>query len=179
MNWLRIGLVGLMLALLALYLAALRSHFIEQGQAQVQTRWDAQKLVDQAETQRLAQAARADELTKFRNAERNAHEDAQRELARARRTADLAASHSRLRATLEALTGRELPATPSDPGAAACAVQATTYRELFASCADRYAAVATAAEQLRDQVTGLQDYALQVCRSPQGASSLSTTGNAP
>lgn len=47
---------------------------------------------------------------------------------------------------------------PSDPAAAAAAHEATVARELLGSCSEEYRAVATEADRLRIQVTGLHEY---------------------
>ena len=51
---------------------------------------------------------------------------------------------------------------PADPGAARYAHEATAARELLGACAQEYRAVAAAADELNDQVTGLQEYAASV-----------------
>lgn len=56
--------------------------------------------------------------------------------------------------------------TPSDPAAARYADDARLARGLLGACAEEYRAVAGAADQLRDQVTGLQDWARAV--APRG-----------
>lgn len=78
----------------------------------------------------------------------------QQELA-ARVTATDSAAVS-LRDEIARLNARPVP---DNPGAAAYAHEATVARELLGQCAERYKAVATNAEGLTDQVTGLQEYA--------------------
>jgi hypothetical protein len=47
---------------------------------------------------------------------------------------------------------------PANPESAAFADEASAARQLLGECADEYRAVATDADRLRDQVTGLQHY---------------------
>lgn len=53
-------------------------------------------------------------------------------------------------------------APDADP--ATLAGQARTARELLGACSEEYRGVARQADELRDQVTGLQDYATSVCK---------------
>lgn len=54
---------------------------------------------------------------------------------------------------------------PEDAAAAAYAGEARVARELLGTCSQRYTEVARDADELRDQVTGLQAFATQVCRA--------------
>lgn len=135
------------------------------GQASVQSQWDAQKLIDTTESDRLAREASAEQLSKFRNSERVSDEQASRDALRAQRFGSVADERDSLRNTLEAINQRDLSTTPTDAGAAACAGEAATARELFGSCAEVYISVAQQAEGLRDQVTGLLDFTQSVCQS--------------
>lgn len=137
----------------------------DKGVAAVQAQWDKQKAVDLAESTRLTLEASATALQKFRNSERNTDEQTRLDTGRAQRTVALAAQSSRVRPALEAFRQRDLSTTPGTASAAAFAGEATTARELFGSCTERYSALAQQAEQLRDQVTGLLADALNVCRS--------------
>lgn len=165
MNWMRLALIAAVLAALAAGAAAVRSHLIGVGEQRVQARWDAQKAVDQAETLRLARLAHAEQLIKFRNAERISDEQARLEAARLRRIAAGDAVADRLRGTIEALNRRDMSAAGSDAGAAALAQGAATARELFGSCTERYRGLASEADRLRDQVSGLLVDAMFVCRA--------------
>ena len=144
---------------------AWRSHLIAtgdaQGAARVQAAWDAQENARNAATAR-------DNATKFRNAERTAHEDAQRETARRARDAAAAAAVRGLRAEIARLNARPDPYPAGDAGLAACAGEAATARELLGESAGAYQELAGAADELRDQVVGLQDFAARVCRAGQG-----------
>ena len=154
---------------LALTLAAVlgvdtyRAHLVAkgdvQGAARVQAAWG------QQEAERSAATAR-DNATKFRNAERVAHEDAQREAARLARDAAAATAVRSLRAEVAHLNQRAHPYPANDAGLAACAGEAATARELFGESAGAYSELAAEADGLRDQVAGLQDFARAVCRAP-------------
>lgn len=130
-----------------------------QGAARVQAAWD------KKETDRNATTAR-NNATKFRNAERLAYEDAQREAARLARDAAAATAVRSLRAQIKRLNERPHPYPAGDAGLAACASEAATSRELFGESAAAYSDVAAAADGLRDQVAGLQDFVRGVCRAP-------------
>lgn len=134
-----------------------------RGAARVQAAWDAQ------ENTRSAATAR-DNAAKFRNAERTAHEDAQREAARLVRDAAAATAVRSLRAEITRLNQRPDPYPAGDAGIAACAGEARAARELFGESSGAYQELAAAADGLRDQVTGLQDFARTVCRAGAGPS---------
>ena len=164
MNAASIRLIGLGLLVVAAIVGAkaLQSHLIAKGDAQgaarVQVAWDAQEAVRN-------QATARDNAAKFRNAERTAHEDAQRETARRARIAAAAAELRGLRAQIDRLNARPDPYPATDAGIAACAGEAATARQLFAESAGAYQELAAEADGLRDQVTGLQDFARNVCRA--------------
>jgi ABC-type transporter Mla subunit MlaD len=71
------------------------------------------------------------------------------------RADSLDAVNGGLRDEITRLNGR--PA-PTDATAAAYAGEARTARELLGTCANEYRTVAKEADQLRDQVSGLQNY---------------------
>ena len=137
-----------------------QSHLISQGDAQgaarVQAAWDAQENARNAATAR-------DNATKFRNAERLAHEDAKREAARRARDAAAAAAVRSLHTEIARLNSRPDPYPAGDAGLVACAGEARTARELFGESAGAYQELAAEADGLRDQVTGLQSFARHVC----------------
>ncbi|GKT18573.1 DUF2514 domain-containing protein [Acidovorax sp. SUPP2522] len=133
-----------------------------QGAARVQTDWDAQENARNAATAR-------DNATKFRNAERVAHEDAQREAKRLARDAAAAGALRGLRAEIARLNQRPDPYPAGDAGLAACTREAATARELLGESSAAYQGLAEEADGLRDQVTGLQDFALNVCRAGRPA----------
>lgn len=141
------------------YQARLVARGDAQGAARVQAAWNRQ------DAERSAATAR-DNATQFRNAERVAHEDAQREAARLARDAVAASAVRGLRAQVQRLNSRPDPYPATDAGLAACAGEAATGRELFGESAAAYAELAAAADGLRDQVAGLQDFARDVCRAP-------------
>lgn len=139
---------------------AWRSHLIStgdtQGAARVQAAWDAQ------ENERNAVTSR-DNATRFRNLERTAHEDAKREAARRVRAAAAADAVRGLHAEIARLNSRPDPYPAGDAGIAACTGEAATARELFGESAGAYQDLAGEADELRDQVAGLQDFARTVC----------------
>lgn len=163
---LRLVAYALLLAAAVGGVLAWRSHLVAigdaQGAARVQRAWDTQ------ENERNAATAR-DNATKFRNAERTAHEDAQREATRRARAAAAAAAVRGLHAEIARLNSRPHPYPAGDAGLAACAGEARTARELFGESSSAYQELAAEADQLRDQVTGLQDFAHTVCRAPRAA----------
>lgn len=122
-------------------------------------RYEEQIAVREAEIARATQAAEAAARKREQELQRHADEiskDAarrQRLLASRAATTDLAAGQ--LRDDIARLNAR--PA-PDDPDAARVADAARTARELLGSCATQYRGVAEAADGLRDQVTGLQDF---------------------
>ena len=156
--------ITLALALVAvLGLDTYRAHLMakgdSQGAARVQAAWDKQ------EADRSAATAQ-DNTTKNRNAERVAHEDAQREAARLARDAAAATAVRGLRAEVARLNQRPHPYPANDAGLAACTGEAATARELLEDSAEAYSGLAAAADGLRDQVAGLQDFVRGVCRAP-------------
>ncbi len=163
---LRLIAIGLLVCGAIVGAKALQSHLIAKGDAQgadrVQAAWDRQ------EAERNAATAR-DNATKFRNAERTAHEDAERTAARAARDAAAAATVRGLRAEIARLNSRPHPYPATDAGIAACTGEAAAARELFGESSGAYQELAAAADQLRDQVIGLQTFARDVCRAPMPA----------
>ena len=167
MTWIRLALIAAVLAALTAGAAAVRSHLIGVGEQRVQALWDAQSAADLAETLRLARLAHADQLIKFRNAERISDDQAKREAARSRRDAARDLAIDGMRNTIDALNQRDVSTAGSDPRAIALAEGAATARELFGSCNQAFLGLAAEADRLRDQVAGLQDDAMFVCRAPQ------------
>ena len=169
----RLIVVGVLICAAILGVKAWESRLISKGDARgaarVQHAWDTQ------ERDRNAATAR-DNAARFRNAERTAHEDAQREAARRARDAAAAAAVRGLRAEVARLNSRPDPYAPGDAGLAACAGEARTARELFGESSSAYQELAAEADGLRDQVTGLQDFARTVCRAtPTKAASAAQT----
>jgi ATPase subunit of ABC transporter with duplicated ATPase domains len=116
-----------------------------------------------AENTRKAEAeARAKEQAMQVQVERIAANEAKKTQVLAARVAAADSAARGLRDDIERLNAR--PA-PEDPESAAYAREARTARELLGACAAEYRAVAEGADQLRDQVTGLQDYASNVCQT--------------
>lgn len=173
MNWIRIALWAACCAALLAGAAWLRAHFVsegfEQGSAAVQSHWDEQKRVDLQASLDLERERSREQLLRFKNAERNTDEQTRLAAERLARDGRAAAQLQRLLATIATLNRRELPGPTDDAGVAALAREATTSRELLGRCAARYRSVAAGADELRDQVTGLQTDALTVCRIPPPA----------
>ncbi len=159
----RLIAVGLLICAAIVGVKAWESHLIAKGDARgaarVQADWDTQENARNAATAR-------DNATKFRNAERTAHEDAKREAARLARDAAAASAVRGLRDEITRLNQRPNPYPAGDTGIAACTREATTARELFGESSSAYQELASEADQLRDQVVGLQDFAHSVCRAP-------------
>ena len=161
--------IGLAIAAAIVGVKFWQSHLISQGDAQgaarVQAAWDAQENARNAATAR-------DNATRFRNLERTAHEDAKREAARRVRAAAAADAVRGLRDEIARLNSRPHPYPAGDAGLAACAGEAATARELHGESAGAYQELAGAADELRDQVVGLQDFAARVCRAGTGGTAV-------
>lgn len=159
----RLIAMGLLVCAAIVGVKAWESHLIGKGDARgaarVQADWDTQENARNAATAR-------DNATKFRNAERTAHEDAKREAARLARDAAAASVVRGLRDEITRLNQRPNPYPAGDTGIAACTREASTARELFGESSSAYQELASEADQLRDQVVGLQDFAHSVCRAP-------------
>ena len=165
MNWIRFAVIAVIGAAVVAAGLALRAHFVSVGEASVQARWDAQKRIDLEASVQLQRQANADLLVRMRNSERNADEQALLAATREARNAAATAERGRLLATIAALNRRQLPTSCDAACATALAREAAAGRELLGSCATRYQSVAAAADELRDQVIGLQADALSVCRA--------------
>lgn len=132
------------------------------GKANVEQKFTEYRAEVAAQRQKEQAAQLAEQERRQREAERIANElekNRQALLARAARAESTVAG---LRAEIALLNSR--PA-PTDPIAAALAGEARTARELLGQCATRYTDVAGKADELRDQVTGLQDFARKVLGS--------------
>ena len=141
-----------------------QDHLIAQGDAQgagrVQQAWNAQEHL-------RSQVTAAGNTLRQRHAEKVAHEQTQREAASKAAADSAAASLRSLRAEIARIKARPHPYPAGDAGLAACAGEATTARELFGDSAEAYVELAAEADQLRDQVTGLQQFTTSVCRAGQ------------
>lgn len=136
---------------------------------QVQSwRWEAKVAKIEREyadkKQRAESQARATEQKLQRESERISNEATIRERKLAATvTASRTAANS-LRDEIARLNARPVSA---DPGIAAIAVEAASAREQLGKCAEEYRAVAQGADELRDQLIGLQDWVSQVCQQAQ------------
>ena len=141
-----------------------QDHLIAQGDAQgaarVQQGWDDQEHLRN-------QVTAAGNTLRQRNAEKVVNEQTQREAASKAAADSAAASLRSLRAEIARLKARPHPYPAGDAGLAACAGEADTARELFGDSAEAYVDLAAEADQLRDQVTGLQQFATSICRAGQ------------
>jgi hypothetical protein len=113
-------------------------------------------------TQEAKAREREHELTHAN--EKIADELAQKEKRLAAATAAARRTDAGLRDEIARLNARTRPANPES---AALADEARVARELLGACSQRYTSVAGDADQLRDQVTGLQAFAKQVCQSQE------------
>jgi hypothetical protein len=141
-----------------------------QGAARVQAAWGEAERERALQLVAAQEEARRQETEKQRKTEEIAHAQAQREAALQARLARTDAARRSLLDTiadLDARDGAAVSAAAADSGAAAFAGQASVARELLGQCAGRYAAVAAAADGLRSQVTGLQEWAHQVCHGDE------------
>jgi len=115
-------------------------------------------------TQKAEAEARAKEQAMRRQVERVADEQAKKQEVLNRRITAAESVAGSLRDQILQLNSGPVP---TDPGSAAVFEQARTARELLGACAGRYTDVARAADELRDQVTGLQDFVGSVCHAPK------------
>lgn len=113
-----------------------------------------------AEKTRQAEAAARLKERQMQNAADRIAKDAQKrqqELVANAATTQLVADS--LRDEIARLNAR--PAS-QNPDLAACTGEARAARELLGACSERYRGVAQAADGLRDQVTGLQEFVLSI-----------------
>lgn len=138
----------------------------QQGAERVQAAWGAAERERALQLVADQEKARRDEAEKQRTSEEIAREQARREADLQARLDRSTAARRSLLDTIEDLNDRnaELSAAAEDARIAGLAGEARVARELLGQCAGRYEAVAAAADGLRDQVTGLQAYAVQVCQ---------------
>lgn len=116
-----------------------------------------------AKNTRKAEAeARAKEQDMQRQNERIAHEAARNQTVLAARVATATVAAGQLRNDIDRLNAS---AAPTNPDAAAIAFQARAARELLGACTEEYRSVAQHADELRDQVSGLQDFTKTVCKA--------------
>lgn len=165
MNAIKALLVAALVAAAAFGVQQLRSHWIGLGEAQVQARWDAERALAAEAAASQAADQNRDDLARFRAAERTADEQSHLAQSREARLAAARAESERLRHALEQSSEHAAAGLPEAGGASAAALagNAATARELLGRCQARYLAVAAGADELRDQVAGLQADA-QMCR---------------
>lgn len=116
-----------------------------------------------AENTRRAEAeARAKEQAMRQQAERVSNEQSQKQEILNRR---ITAAESVAGSLRDQILRLNSGTAPTDPESASFFEQARSARELLGACAGRYTDVARAADQLRDQVSGLQDFVGSVCHA--------------
>lgn len=140
-----------------------------QGAARVQAAWDAQELL-------RSQVTAGTNTLRQRNAEKVANEQAQKDAQRQAAAAHAADALRSLRAELARFKSRANRYPAGDAGIAACSGEATTARELLGESSGAYQLLAAEADELRDQVAGLQRFARDVCHAGQPAAA--TAGGA-
>ena len=151
--WVPLAVIGVLVSLLGVQ--TVRLSWVEAEFATYKA--------DVAENTRKAEAAaRAKEKAMRADADRIANEQAEKQINLAAAAARADATAASLRDEIERLNAS--PA-PTDPRAAALAREARTARKLLGACAERYRGLAKGANELRDQVSGLQDFATSVCHA--------------
>ena len=183
-------LIAVVLTLGAVFGARLwNAHVLARGDTQgaqrVQTAWDTAEAKRQADEAlaRMAAANHQAELERQerereqllqQDAERIAHEQAQRE--QALRTAVAAADsrHRSLLSTIAQLNANaaaraDMPGTGQAASSCPGPDAASAARTALGQCSGRYAAVAAVADRLSGQVSGLQDYVRAVAPANQEA----------
>ncbi|MDN7533835.1 hypothetical protein [Burkholderia orbicola] len=146
-----------------------RAHYIAIGEATARS--ECQQANDKreredAEVARKREAAeRTKEQTRQQEADRIAHEQAQKEREQDARNQRAAATTRSLRATIDELNRQleGLSGASADPERASLVNGTRVARELLGSCAERYREVAADADRYRDQVGGLQSFAKHAC----------------
>lgn len=159
-------LIAGLAALVATGVRSCQEHYRQQGRAEVQGAWDADRN-EQRRMQEMARAnrerdERAKEQTMARKGEENERGQVQREEITVRNDARLQRSADGLRnaiASVDASSAARRAASACS-AAHAEADEAATARALLAACAGRYRELAKDAADLADQVTGLQDHIL-------------------
>lgn len=130
-----------------------------QGVKVTKADWDKEIAVQTQERLAAEQAARKEEQRRVQEAQAVIDGATQREAASRARAVAAERAAVGLRDTIAMLNSR--PA-PSNPEAAGYADEARRSRELLGTCSTEYTGVAAQADELRDQVTGLQDWVSHV-----------------
>ena len=145
---------------------ALRSHWIDSGRQEIQTKWDTQKaqIVIAATNQVIQQAEKNREReTQLRlKNEQNHAQQLNRNQVATTAAAIAAAANQRLQHTLSANNAN--PSTVPAPRANTCPQPRTndaaaSTRRALATCSAEHQQLASDADRLANQVAGLQDYA--------------------
>lgn len=106
-------------------------------------------------TQKADREQRDKEQALQTQADRVAHDDQTRQTTRLANAVGVDRAGDSLRSTI---AHANASATSKAPDVAALIADATTARDLLGQCSSEYASVAKVADQLSDQVTGLQDF---------------------
>lgn len=114
-------------------------------------------------TTRAEAEARAKETAMRKQSERLANEQAKKDTELQARAVAANTAVVGLRDDIARLNAGE---AASDSSASASANGSSVARQLLGACANEYRDMAQSADRLRDQVSGLQSYATQVCQAP-------------
>lgn len=181
MTWTRFFLVLGLAAALVLGIKTIRASDVargdKQGSARVQQQWDKQKAFDDRVALEREEQRSRDQAAVNRNAERVTNEEAKRNAARDQRLAVSTAALDRVRSVIDRLNRGDLSEAAGDPRFTALAKKLATARELLGSCDAAQQGVASEADRLKDQVIGLQDFAINVCRAGAPSTALSAPGD--
>lgn len=129
------------------------------GADRIQAKWNAERQLIASQVAANEKAARAQEKRRAEQAQAVLEDQARREALARDRASRAERTVVGLRDEVARLNAR--PA-PSDTKAAGFAHEARVARELLGACTKEYGSLAAAADGLRDQVTGLQQWVSHV-----------------
>lgn len=169
--WIKVAIYAAIAAVLVGAVLAIKAHWVNQGEANIQKRWDADTIAGMQLSLQISEKFRQEAERRRRNSERNANENHRLAQVRAERLAALDADLQRLHDATEALDAMDVSSAAGDARAAAIARSAIAARKLLGSCTAKYRELADGAEKVRIAAIGLQADALTVCRggAPAGA----------
>ncbi|WP_175716570.1 DUF2514 family protein [Burkholderia anthina] len=148
-----------------------RAYYIAAGEANVRAQWkqaDDNRMREDAEAARRRETTeRTKEQARQQEADRIAHEQANKEREQQARDQRAAATTRSLHATIDELNRQLVGVSGAGADAARFVLADGTRvaRELLGSCAERYRAMAADADGLRDQVDGLQSFVIHACNA--------------
>ncbi len=176
MSWIRLAIVAAVLGIVGTGVLMVRGHWIAQGSAEVQKRWDDQVQTDRATAAEnaleLQRIARRDETRKQEANERISRDLKTRNAGLVQRARTTDARNRELLDTIAALNARDLamPSAGADAGPGSgpdgAAIAA---RNLLGQCSSRYIAVAADAARYASKVIGLQQYVTTVCHRAEAS----------